>query len=444
MADPDLTPLLDPSKAPEPDFEPHPLAGERYTSREFMEREWEHLWTRLWQIGCLESELAEPGDFVTAEFGRESLIFVRDAVGGLRGWYNVCHHRGNRLVPDETGKRPAFVCPYHGWVWGTDGTLEKVQDPEDFPQGDPCAELRLTPVRIDTWAGFVWFNLAPEGESLAEFLDPIARQIDTYRMHQMVRTHHITLESDCNWKVVLDNFHESYHIPTVHPALKFFLDDTYQATQFDLYPNGHTRMLMLGGGPSPRAGDREDLVLNHMRHELEGWGLDADSFRGRLEEMRPALQRQKRALGAEKGFDFSRYIDGQLTDHYHFTCFPNVAFSMKPDGCIFLRSLPHPTDPDKCVLVVWNFALFPEGSVEYLAQSMAETVRPDTQVEHQRGRLGDVFLGGGIDEDASVFVSQQQGLRSRAFKGAYLSHQERRVCWYHKVIDEYLDDTRPG
>jgi phenylpropionate dioxygenase-like ring-hydroxylating dioxygenase large terminal subunit len=242
--------------------------------------------------------------------------------------------------------------------------------------------------------------------------------------------------------VVLDNFHESYHIPTVHPALKFFLDDTHEATQFDLYPAGHTRMLMLGGGPSPRAGDREDLVLKIMTPELELWGLDPEAFRGRLQEMRPALQRQKRALGPEKGFDFSRYVDGQLTDHYHYTVFPNVALSMKPDGCIFLRSLPHPTDPEKCFFDVWYFTWFPEGSEEYVAMSLAVTVRPDAEVPHQRGKLGDIFLGGGLDEDAGVFVSQQKGLRSRAFRGAYLSHQERRVAWYHQVIDEYLDGTR--
>jgi phenylpropionate dioxygenase-like ring-hydroxylating dioxygenase large terminal subunit len=438
----DLTPLLDPSKVSEPDVRPHPLSSERYTSPEFMEQEREQLWFQLWQIGCLESELATPGDFITTELAGESILLVRTTEGAIRGWYNVCHHRGNRLVPDERGRTGAFVCPYHGWVWGTDGELQKVQDPEDFADGDPCGRLRLSEVRVDTWAGFVWFNLAPAGVSLAEFLEPIARELDTYRMQQMVRTHHITLEAGCNWKVVLDNFHESYHIPTVHPALKYFLDDTYQATQFDLYPSGHTRMLMLGGGPSPRAGDREDLVLKHMSHELENWELDPAAFKGRLSEMRPALQRQKRALGAAKGFDFSRYIDGQLTDHYHYTVFPNLALSMKPDGCIFLRSLPHPSDPQKCFFDVWYFTLFPEGSDEYVAMSMADTVRPDAEVPHQRGKLGEIFLGGGIDEDASVFLSQQQGLRSRAFQGAHLSGQERRVAWYHQVIDEYLAGSR--
>ncbi len=438
MAQPDRMSPLDLSKVDEPKFEAHALEPERYTSRDFMLREIDGLWSRVWQIGCLEAELAAPGDFVRADLGRESLLFTRDREGRVRGYYNVCQHRGNRLVGEERGHAGAFVCAYHGWVWGTDGALQRVQDPEDFPQGDPCGELRLNEVRVSLWGGFVWFNLAEDAESLEEFLSPIAQEIDTWRFPEMVRTHHITLEADCNWKVVLDNFHESYHIPTVHPALKFFLDDTYQATRFDLYPNGHTRMWMRGGGPSPRAGDREDRVLQVMKSELEAWDLHPERFRGRVEEMRPALQAQKRALGAKKGFDFSRYVDAQLTDHFHYTVFPNLALSMKPDGCIFLRALPHPSDPEKCVFDVWYFTLFPEGADEYFAMSMSDRVQRDAEVPHQRGKLGEIHLGGGIDEDASVFVSQQLGLRSAGYRGATLADQERRISWYHHVIDRYI------
>jgi hypothetical protein len=179
-----------------------------------------------------------------------------------------------------------------------------------------------------------------------------------------------------------------------------------------------------------------------MSPELEAWGLSPDDFRGRLGETRAALQRQKRLLGAEKGFDFSRYVDAQLTDHYHYTLFPNVSLSLKPDGCIFLRGTPHPRDPEKCFFDVWYFTLFPEGCDEYFAHSMAEAVKRNEEVEHQTGKLGDVFLGGGLDQDASVFLSQQRGLGSRGYRGVYLSGQERRVQYYHQVIDEYIAGKR--
>jgi phenylpropionate dioxygenase-like ring-hydroxylating dioxygenase large terminal subunit len=437
------TALLDTTKAPEPEIRPAPIAAERYTSSEFAHLEWERMWTRVWNIAGLESEIAKPGQFLTCELGPESLLFCRTEQGDVRGYYNVCQHRGNRLVQKETGRVQSFHCPYHGWVWSPEGELLAVQDPEDFHQGNPCGKLTLVPVKVELWAGFVWFNLDPGCVPLREFLDPIAEQLETYQMEKMVRTHHITLEADCNWKVIQDNFQESYHIATVHPALKYFLDDTYQNTQFDLYPSGHNRMLMLGGGPSPRADGEEETVLRFMREELVWWGLDPDDFRGRTREMRVALQQQKRALGPEKGFDFSRYVDAQLTDHYHYTLFPNVSLSMKPDGCIFLRGTPHPTDPQKSFFDCWYFTLFPEGVDEYLAFSMAESIRRDDPVEHQRGRLGDVFLGGGIDQDVSVFLSQQKGFRSRGYRGAYLSNQERRVQYYHQVVDEFISGTRP-
>jgi hypothetical protein len=179
-----------------------------------------------------------------------------------------------------------------------------------------------------------------------------------------------------------------------------------------------------------------------MTPELEAWGLHAEDFKGRTHEMREALQRQKRKLGGEKGFDFSRYVDGQLTDHYHYTLFPNLSLSMKPDGCILLRGTPHPTDPQRCTFDVWYFTLVPEGVEEYFAMSMASETRRSDSVEHQRGKLGDIFLGGGLDEDASVFQSQQQGLRSRGYRGVYLSRQERRIQYYHQVLDEYIADRR--
>ena len=433
---------IDTTKAAEPTLGTDPIASERYVSSEFMELEWEHMWTRVWNIGALTAELAKPGQFVTCEFGRESLLFVRGDDDQIRGFYNICQHRGNRLVQTASGSTKAFFCSYHGWAWRTDGELARVQDPEDFPQGNPCGKLRLAEIRVESFAGFVWFNLDPDCERLRDFLDPVAEQIETYEMQNMVRTHHITLDAECNWKVIQDNFNESYHIPTVHPALKYFLDDTYQNTQFDLYPKGHNRMLMLGGGPGPRARDEEKTVLKFMTSELEAWGLHAEDFKGRTHEMREALQRQKRKLGREKGFDFSRYVDGQLTDHYHYTLFPNLSLSMKPDGCIFLRGTPHPTDPQRCAFDVWYFTLFPEGAEEYFAMSMASETRRSDVVPHQRGKLGEIFLGGGIDEDASVFQSQQQGLRSRGYRGVYLSRQERRIQYYHQVLDEYIAGQR--
>jgi phenylpropionate dioxygenase-like ring-hydroxylating dioxygenase large terminal subunit len=75
-----------------------PIDGSRYHSPEFARREWDAVWTRAWLIGGLESDMPEPGDFLTVELGPESILFVRGEDGWARAFYNVCQHRGNRLV----------------------------------------------------------------------------------------------------------------------------------------------------------------------------------------------------------------------------------------------------------------------------------------------------------------------------------------------------------
>jgi hypothetical protein len=168
------------------------------------------------------------------------------------------------------------------------------------------------------------------------------------------------------------------------------------------------------------------------------WELDPDQFRNDTTGLRRALQQRKRELGASKGYDFSLYSDEQLTDHYHYTVFPNLSFSMKPDGCIFLRGNPHPTDPEKCLFDMWYLTLFPEGANEYYSASMRDWVSIDHQVPHVRGKAGDVSCGPGIDQDVAIWSTQQQGLRSRGFRGEYLPWQERRIRYFHDTVDRYL------
>ena len=150
------------------------------------------------------------------------------------------------------------------------------------------------------------------------------------------------------------------------------------------------------------------------------------------------MQERKRELGASKGYDFSNYSDEQLTDNYHYTVFPNISFSMKPDGCIWLRATPYPGDPQKCYFDMWYLTLFPQGSKEYWSNSMRDWVSVDHQVEHQTGIAGEVSCGPGIDQDVAIWNTQQQGLRSRGFRGEYMPWQERRIRFFHDNIDRHL------
>ena len=430
---------IDTSKQPEPVLGTAPITGERYHDRAFMQQEWEKMWTKVWLVGCMESQLAEPGDFVTMDIGPESILFARGDDGVIRAFYNVCQHRGNRLVAEETGALPAFTCAYHAWRYTLEGVVESVPDEADFPQGSPCGKIALAAIRCETFAGFVWYNMDPDCGPLRDYLGDIADQIDSYKMENMTRTHWVTVEGDFNWKCVQDNFNESYHLEFVHPQTRFVMETRGMEHQQDIYDGtGHARILIEGCRPDPRYADRHAEVFGMMKEELEFWDLDPEDFKADPTSMRAALQARKRALGKEKGYDFSRYNDAQLTDHYHYTLFPNLSLSLKPDGCIFLRANPHPDDPNKCYFDMWYFTLFPEGVTEYHSHTMEEMVSVDAQVPHQTGKWPETSCGPAIDQDVQVWTAQQKGLRSRGYRGDYMPWQERRVRYFHEMLDRYL------
>ena len=114
-----------------------------------------HCGRRVWQVAGRTDQIPNEGDYVTYEIGRDSVIAVRGSDDKVRVFYNVCQHRGNRLVTAEVGTLAGrdFSCAYHGWQFGVDGRLNFVPDEDDFPQGSPCGVRNLVEIQSDTWAG---------------------------------------------------------------------------------------------------------------------------------------------------------------------------------------------------------------------------------------------------------------------------------------------------
>jgi len=103
-----------------------------YYSREFMQLEWQRLWPRVWLLAGVTSDLPEAGDYVTFAVGHEEFILVRQSDGTVKAFYNVCPHRGNRVVLNESGSVPRFSCTFHGWQFGCNGKLQRITDQETF------------------------------------------------------------------------------------------------------------------------------------------------------------------------------------------------------------------------------------------------------------------------------------------------------------------------
>ena len=416
-----------------------PITGDRYHSREFAQKEWERVFARTWQIGGMTYQLAKTGDLITHNVGTESILMVRDEDGTLRAFYNACPHRGNRLVMDEARCGPRrMVCAYHSWAFSLDGVVRHVRDAEDYPQGSPVGKLGLKQIRCETLGGLVWFNMDPDAPSLRDYLGVVAEQLEAYHTDDWVRVQWLTGEVPCNWKIIHDNFNESYHVLSLHRELGTFIDDAYQNTDFDLYQSGHNRMRMKGCLPS--SSSRVGEVQAPLDAMMRQWDLDPAAFTGRVREVRAAMQQQKRTLGPARGYHHYAHLpDDQLTDYHHFTLFPNISLTMSADGYQVLRPQPHPSDPEKCHFDHWFMVPRVDGVDEVATPVGMRKVEPSA---HETFMHGEASLGFVADQDLSVAAAQQLGLHSRGYQDAYLSGQEARVRRLHELINDYIEGRR--
>ena len=231
----------------------------------------------------------------------------------------------------------------------------------------------------------------PDCVDLKTYLGPIWDDWSRYDLASWKRYMALTTTLPCNWKVVLDNFNESYHVPTVHKPtgtpeerkrMHSGVDTNVANTRFDLSDEGHNRMIMRGGYAGVSL--NEDGSIGEPLNTIMGeWGLDPADFVGRGNETREALQKAKRELGPGKGYThYEKMADEQFTDAFHYTLFPNFAVSLWSDGFHFLRARPHPTDPEQCIFDNWWYASQPEGETAPI-RTTAGIVERDFEVEHE-------------------------------------------------------------
>lgn len=443
MTQPPLHPLTLDGRDPA-NLRGDPITGDRYTSRDFMQREWDHMWTRIWHVAGRTAELEEPGDYVVHDFMRESVICVRQDDGSIRAFYNACGHRGQRLAWNAASVTEGFQCPYHGWLWGKDGVLRAAQDPQDFPQGNPCGKLKLKELRCDTWGGMVWYTMDPDAPSLADYLAPIPEIYANYPMDSAVRVFWMKINLDTNWKFATDNFSESYHTRTAHPQVPPWIDQDVETARHEMYPGGHGRTVQ---PMRPSLSDRlPDGVPHPFDAILRQWDIDPESYpdyETRAMQGWLDLKAAKRRLWQERGYlHYEHMNDEEITDSPHTVIFPNVTISFLPDNLIFFRTEPHPTDPGKCTFDLWCMA-FPV-KWQTVVESIMAGPQPLREAEQEvrdfdHGRGVPEIDGQIVFQDMMLADGQQRGMHSRGYTDAYLSGQETRVRFFHEVLNDYLE-----
>jgi phenylpropionate dioxygenase-like ring-hydroxylating dioxygenase large terminal subunit len=424
---------------------------ERYISSEWMEREYATIWANHWLVAGVSCDLRLPGQFITFDIGAESVIVARGGDGRLRAMHNACTHRGTRLVTESAGTLRKFVCPYHAWVYGLDGALESVPGAARFSNGVPKSDLALRPVEVDEAIGLVFVRLQPGGSSLTEFLGPLLEMIGTYRIDLMDVTNDQTVSHLCNWKAIIDNFAELYHVPFLHPIHRRMFECA--TAPVSLFDHGHTAVYVEGGVtdsgfPTP------EVPSDMLAMQLKAFGLDPADFQGRVPEIRLALQEAKRALAEGQGLDYARFSDAQLTDVWQFNLFPNVILSLTPESAWLMRSRPDSADPGKSMLDMVTLVRFHgEESREAGDESderigthfrlngprPADYVRPARDVfTHEDILAGRKSMTVTIDEDISLLGRVQQGMASRGFDRVWLSDEECRVQHFHDALESRM------
>ncbi|MDQ2879386.1 MAG: aromatic ring-hydroxylating dioxygenase subunit alpha [Pseudomonadota bacterium] len=216
----------DPVATQDPDAD-WSLPGWTYTDPEFFAVEGARVIRPSWQIVCHVGDLAKPGDFHTIDYLGESVIVVRGADGEVRGFSNVCRHRAMRLVEGPRGCAKKLVCPYHAWVYETDGHLSGVPMKGDYP-ALRLEDNGLAGVAVEIWRGFVFVRLEGDGPSVAEMMAPYDDEIAPYRFEEMRTISPLRLrERAVNWKNVGDNYSDNLHIPVAHDGLTRLFGKSY-------------------------------------------------------------------------------------------------------------------------------------------------------------------------------------------------------------------------
>jgi Rieske 2Fe-2S family protein len=346
-----------------------------FVSLEIFADEREKIFSKQWLVVGHQSQIANAGDYLVAEVADESLIIARDQQGAIRGFYNVCRHRGTRLKEDACGHASAIQCPYHAWTYGLDGRLIGASHMDEVPGFDK-SDYPLHPVNLAMWEGFIFVNLEKNPMPLEKWFAPLNQKFAHWNMSILRPAKRIEYDVRANWKLMFENYSECYHCPGVHPMLS-------KVSPYDSAENDLAEGPFLGGfmkinpGKSlTTSGDACALMIEHD-HEQEH--------------------------------------DKESTQRvFYYSIFPNMLLSMHPEY-VMVHQL-WPRSPER-TLIVCDWFFHPDAFTR-------KDFKPEDAIE---------FWDVTNKQDWHVCELSQQGIASRAYEpGPYSSREKIPAAW-----DEY-------
>lgn len=425
------------------------VSKRNYLSKEFLEKEKANLWPRIWQVACREEDIPKAGDYSVYDVADETIVVVRNRDGGFNAFHNVCPHRGRQIM-EGCGHAVNFRCAYHNWTFDLNGKNVAVQDREDWGGTLSGDQIDLHKVKTGTWGGFVWINMDPDSEPLAQYLDPIPEYLDAFEFENMRYRWALELHLPCNWKTALEAFMEGYHVAATHTQLLDEQGEDY-TTSFAQGKHSHfgywgaTAML---GTPSPRLkrttpADVRPGIIEFFRKMEDSFGAiftdrDYEAAKKIMDEV-PADADPMTAFGMavelgrraaeEDGCGYPPNLTGEAmykagTDWH---AFPNCVVLPYFDGAVWYRARPDGDDPDKCVFNIWSLKRYGPGK------------EPKVETRVVKDVSGQTF-GLIVDQDVANMAKVQKGMKSRAFSHARPNPvQEVEIINFHKHLEEWVE-----
>jgi len=405
---------------------------DRYTSKEFFQREVDHMWNRTWQWACREEHLPEAGDYVVYDVGPYSILVARTESGQIKAFRNACMHRGTKLKPSfSDGNARDIRCPYHGWTWNLEGYLESFPCEWDFPHVDP-AKYALGDVRVGRWGGFVFINLDPNCVPLEEYLAPLPKHVNSKVFEDRYIAIHVQKELNCNWKVASEAFLEAYHVMETHPQLSRTSGDAN--TQYDIYGDHVNRLINVAGIPGAysRGAMTEQEILDNF---LIGDRGDV-SEKLLVPEGSTARKVMAQFFRENFGSDLSQVSDSEIVDSIAYFVFPNQQFFAGVSFPIVYRFRPLGMTHDRTLFDLVILKTRPKDGTAY---QTATPVRIKSDQSYSTVPGMDPYIGNVYDQDTGNMEAAQEGFLASGKRGATLgNYQEIRIRHMHRTLDKYL------
>lgn len=426
---------------------------EAYISEDYARAERDKLWRRVWlQAGRLE-DIPDVGNYITYDILDDSVLIVRTAPDTVKAYHNVCTHRGRRLVDTQPGARNArgkkmnFVCGFHAWNFNLDGQCTYIQQQEEWQGKLTDERTSLGKVNVDTWGGWVWINLDPDCEPLRDYLEPAASMLDPFELQNMRPRWRNWTIFDCNWKVALEAFNETYHVPGTHPEFMAFGEyvgwgrpqGKHSHIGYDTAegPKENASKLRLGTGDTRvTTAEMQKFIWEGVNTNTTKTLVDvAQTLPEVLPEGTPPGEVLKYWLETARARDEKRGVFWPRVDPAHVAAsgtswqiFPNQQIGHAVNNMLCYQARPYGYNPDKCYFEVAVYELYPEGEAPETEWTYADP--PD--FPHV------------LKQDFSNMAAVQQGMKNVGFRGNIPNPKnEGAVISLHRNLARYMGTGAP-